>query len=155
MNEEHPQFHLVKMEVAKSRNKQLVQLFGSGVGIHHAGMLHADRGLYNNFAWGVNLPAHTVVIKVLGSWLARHAAFEEDKIKPFLRWITNAIKNTFIRSVIVLPIKELLINICKVNSFIPKIVIFTCVKRIVDSISYEKHVLESQAADVSACEKLS
>ncbi|KAF5771056.1 putative DNA helicase [Helianthus annuus] len=45
MNEEHPQFHLVKMEVAKSRDKQLVQLFGSGVGIHHAGMLRADRGL--------------------------------------------------------------------------------------------------------------
>ncbi|KAF5808253.1 putative DNA helicase [Helianthus annuus] len=73
MNEEHPQFHLVKMEVAKSRNKQLVQLFGSGVGIHHAGMLRADRGLTERLflmdfctttlAWGVNLPARTVVIK--------------------------------------------------------------------------------------------
>ncbi|KAK1407351.1 hypothetical protein QVD17_38965 [Tagetes erecta] len=78
MNEEHPQFHLVKMEVSKSRNKQLVQLFGSGVGIHHAGMLRADRGLTERLfsdgllkvlvctatlAWGVNLPAHTVVIK--------------------------------------------------------------------------------------------
>ncbi|KAI3673352.1 hypothetical protein L6452_39470 [Arctium lappa] len=77
-NEEHPQFHLVKMEVSKSRNKELVQLFTSGVGIHHAGMLRADRGLTERLfsdgllkvlvctatlAWGVNLPAHTVVIK--------------------------------------------------------------------------------------------
>nr|KAJ0203753.1 hypothetical protein LSAT_V11C500237010 [Lactuca sativa] len=77
-NDEHPQFQLLKMEVSKSRNKELVQLFGSGVGIHHAGMLRADRGLTERLfsdgllkvlvctatlAWGVNLPAHTVVIK--------------------------------------------------------------------------------------------
>ncbi|RVW85570.1 DExH-box ATP-dependent RNA helicase DExH14 [Vitis vinifera] len=66
------------MEVMKSRNKDLVEYFGSGVGIHHAGMLRADRGLTERLfsdgllkvlvctatlAWGVNLPAHTVVIK--------------------------------------------------------------------------------------------
>lgn len=77
-NETHPQFSLVKMEVMKSRNKDLVEYFGSGVGIHHAGMLRADRGLTERLfsdgllkvlvctatlAWGVNLPAHTVVIK--------------------------------------------------------------------------------------------
>lgn len=33
------------MEVMKSRNKDLVEYFGFGVGIHHAGMLRADRGL--------------------------------------------------------------------------------------------------------------
>ncbi|CAK7322805.1 unnamed protein product [Dovyalis caffra] len=62
----------------KSRNKDLVELFGNGVGVHHAGMLRADRGLTERLfsdgflkvlvctatlAWGVNLPAHTVVIK--------------------------------------------------------------------------------------------
>ncbi|XP_074317082.1 DExH-box ATP-dependent RNA helicase DExH14 [Silene latifolia] len=77
-NETHPQFHLIKKEVVKSRNKELVQLFDSGFGIHHAGMLRADRGLTERLfsegllkvlvctatlAWGVNLPAHTVVIK--------------------------------------------------------------------------------------------
>ncbi|KAK3015088.1 hypothetical protein RJ639_006650 [Escallonia herrerae] len=65
-------------DVLKSRNKELVQLFEHGVGIHHAGMLRADRGLTERLfsegllkvlvctatlAWGVNLPAHTVVIK--------------------------------------------------------------------------------------------
>lgn len=77
-NDTHPQFNLIKKEVVKSRNKDLVQLFEYGVGVHHAGMLRADRGLTERLfsdgllkvlvctatlAWGVNLPAHTVVIK--------------------------------------------------------------------------------------------
>ncbi|OWM65237.1 hypothetical protein CDL15_Pgr008827 [Punica granatum] len=77
-NDAHPQFSLIKKEVHKSRNKDLVKLFEFGVGIHHAGMLRADRGLTERLfsdgllkvlvctatlAWGVNLPAHTVVIK--------------------------------------------------------------------------------------------
>ncbi|KAF5933941.1 hypothetical protein HYC85_030112 [Camellia sinensis] len=68
----------LERDVLKSRNKQLVQLFEHGIGIHHAGMLRADRGLTERLfsdgllkvlvctatlAWGVNLPAHTVVIK--------------------------------------------------------------------------------------------
>ncbi|XP_042499431.1 DExH-box ATP-dependent RNA helicase DExH14 isoform X2 [Macadamia integrifolia] len=76
--ETHPQFQLVKKEVQKSRNKEVVEFFESGVGIHHAGMLRGDRGLTERLfsggllkvlvctatlAWGVNLPAHTVVIK--------------------------------------------------------------------------------------------
>ncbi|KAI3463912.1 hypothetical protein Pfo_020575 [Paulownia fortunei] len=77
-NASHPQQGLIKKEVLKSRNKELVQLFEYAVGIHHAGMLRADRGLTERLfsegllrvlvctatlAWGVNLPAHTVVIK--------------------------------------------------------------------------------------------
>ncbi|KAM1340459.1 hypothetical protein ACFX2H_038850 [Malus domestica] len=77
-NDEHPQFSLVQRDVKKSRNKDLVALFEFGVGVHHAGMLRSDRGLTERLfsdgllkvlvctatlAWGVNLPAHTVVIK--------------------------------------------------------------------------------------------
>lgn len=32
-------------EVIKSRNKDLVELFEYGMGVHHAGMLRSDRGL--------------------------------------------------------------------------------------------------------------
>uniref|UniRef100_A0A6N2NKK2 Uncharacterized protein n=1 Tax=Salix viminalis TaxID=40686 RepID=A0A6N2NKK2_SALVM len=53
-NDEHPQFALIKKEVMKSRNKDLVELFESGAGVHHAGMLRADRGtcLHSNFGMG-------------------------------------------------------------------------------------------------------
>lgn len=55
-------------------------MFPEGFGIHHAGMLRSDRSLMENMfskghlkvlvctatlAWGVNLPAHAVIIKVL------------------------------------------------------------------------------------------
>lgn len=65
-------------QVAKSRNGELRELFVSGFGIHHAGMLRPDRTLVERafsagamrvlictatLAWGVNLPAHSVVIK--------------------------------------------------------------------------------------------
>ena len=70
----------VCLQVMKSRNKQLRDLFGDGFSIHHAGMLRSDRNLVERMfaegfvkvlvctatlAWGVNLPAHAVIIKVL------------------------------------------------------------------------------------------
>lgn len=65
-------------QVGKSRNADLREHFNYGFGIHHAGMLRPDRSLTENMfsdgvikvlvctatlAWGINLPAHTVVIK--------------------------------------------------------------------------------------------
>jgi len=67
-----------KDKVEKSRNRELREHFGNGMGIHHAGMLRPDRRLTEQMfadgairvlcctatlAWGINLPAHTVVIK--------------------------------------------------------------------------------------------
>ena len=67
------------LQVQRSRNKQLRDLFGDGFSIHHAGMLRQDRSLVERLfseglikvlvctatlAWGVNLPAHAVIIKV-------------------------------------------------------------------------------------------
>lgn len=63
----------------KSRNKQLQDLFQYGFAIHHAGMLRSDRNLVEKYfregfikvlvctstlAWGVNLPARAVIIRV-------------------------------------------------------------------------------------------
>ena len=68
------------MQVEKSRNKPLRDLFKDGFSIHHAGMLRPDRNLVERLfseglikvlvctatlAWGVNLPAHAVIIKVI------------------------------------------------------------------------------------------
>ncbi|CAE8602021.1 unnamed protein product, partial [Polarella glacialis] len=74
----HPQYGHWLKEVQKSRNRQVAMLYEIGMGMHHAGMLRADRSLTEKMflagvipvlcctatlAWGVNLPARSVVIK--------------------------------------------------------------------------------------------
>ena len=76
--DDHPRFALASRDVARSRDRELADLFPAGLAIHHAGMLRPDRTLVERLfadgcvkvlvctatlAWGVNLPAHTVVIK--------------------------------------------------------------------------------------------
>ncbi|KXN86403.1 Putative helicase mug81 [Leucoagaricus sp. SymC.cos] len=76
--QDHPQWALFRREISQSRNKEMKLLFDHGFGIHHAGMLRSDRNLMERLfearaikvlcctatlAWGVNLPAHAVVIK--------------------------------------------------------------------------------------------
>ncbi|KDN48882.1 Sec63-domain-containing protein [Tilletiaria anomala UBC 951] len=76
--DEHPRFQFFKSELSTSRNREMRELFDSGFGIHHAGMLRSDRNLSERMfeagitkvlcctatlAWGVNLPAYAVVIK--------------------------------------------------------------------------------------------
>lgn len=67
-------------------------MFEYGVGIHHAGMLRSDRNLVEKLfgegvikvlcctatlAWGVNLPAHTVIIKGTQIYDASKGAFRD------------------------------------------------------------------------------
>ncbi|KAL9034112.1 MAG: hypothetical protein Q9214_007196, partial [Letrouitia sp. 1 TL-2023] len=69
---------ILDQEVDTVTNKDLKDLIPYGIGIHHAGMMVADRTSVEDLfadgtlqvlvctatlAWGVNLPAHTVVIK--------------------------------------------------------------------------------------------
>ncbi|KAJ3030892.1 UNVERIFIED_CONTAM: DEIH-box ATPase [Siphonaria sp. JEL0065] len=69
---------ILQTEVAGVKDKDLADVLTYGFGIHHAGMSHADRTLVEDLfsdghiqvlvstatlAWGVNLPAHTVIIK--------------------------------------------------------------------------------------------
>ncbi|KAJ6516016.1 Sec63-domain-containing protein [Mycena sanguinolenta] len=76
--EDHPQWSFFRRSIGESRNKEMKQLFDAGFGIHHAGMLRSDRNMMERMfearaikvlcctatlAWGVNLPAHAVIIK--------------------------------------------------------------------------------------------
>jgi antiviral helicase SLH1 len=76
--QDHPRWDIFRRNIGESRNKEMKQLFDNGFGIHHAGMLRSDRNLMEmmfqeraikvlcctaTLAWGVNLPAHAVVIK--------------------------------------------------------------------------------------------
>ncbi|XP_039603796.1 activating signal cointegrator 1 complex subunit 3 [Polypterus senegalus] len=78
MTEQGADYGRCEKQVQKSRNKQLREMFPCGFGIHHAGMLRQDRNLVEHLfsrgfikvlvctatlAWGVNLPAHAVIIK--------------------------------------------------------------------------------------------
>ncbi|XP_028280593.1 activating signal cointegrator 1 complex subunit 3 [Parambassis ranga] len=73
-----PDYGQCEKQVQRSRNKQMKEMFPEGFGIHHAGMLRSDRNLMESMfskghlkvlvctatlAWGVNLPAHAVIIK--------------------------------------------------------------------------------------------
>lgn len=76
---------LAQKAIGNSRNKYLGQLFQYGFSVHHAGMLRTDRNMVEKYfsqglikvlvctstlAWGVNLPAHAVIIRVSRFFLA-------------------------------------------------------------------------------------
>ena len=71
-------WELSRIDVGRSKNKEIKELFDNGFSVHHAGMLRSDRNLAERLfaeghikvlcctatlAWGVNLPAYAVVIK--------------------------------------------------------------------------------------------
>ncbi|KAM3873609.1 activating signal cointegrator 1 complex subunit 3 [Diretmus argenteus] len=76
--DQSPDYGQCEKQMQRSRNKQLKEMFPEGFGIHHAGMLRSDRSMVESMfskghlkvlvctatlAWGVNLPAHAVIIK--------------------------------------------------------------------------------------------
>ena len=77
-NDTHEEKSIFAREVSRSRNQEMKELFFKGFGCHNAGMLRKDRTLVEQMfsagvikvlvctatlAWGVNLPAHQVIIK--------------------------------------------------------------------------------------------
>ncbi|KAJ3337146.1 activating signal cointegrator 1 complex subunit [Gonapodya sp. JEL0774] len=99
-NMSDPKYITALKEVQRSRNKELVELFGQGFGIHHAGMLRADRTLTENLfreglikvlvctatlAWGVNLPAYAVIIKGTQVYSAQKGTFVDLSILDVLQ----------------------------------------------------------------------
>ncbi len=98
--EDSPQLGMARSSMAKSRNRQLAELFDCGIGIHHAGMLRSDRNLVEKLfaqghikvlcctatlAWGVNLPAHAVIIKGTEIYDAKRGSFVDVGILDVLQ----------------------------------------------------------------------
>jgi replicative superfamily II helicase len=94
------QYNLAWRDVQKSRNRELKELFESGLGIHHAGMLRSDRTLTERMfekglirvlcctatlAWGVNLPAYAVIIKGTTLYNAEKGSFVDLSILDVLQ----------------------------------------------------------------------
>ena len=78
LREDAPSREVLQTESESTKNPDLKDLLPYGFGIHHAGMTRVDRTLVEDLfadghvqvlvstatlAWGVNLPAHTVIIK--------------------------------------------------------------------------------------------
>ena len=78
VKEESASREILREEALTTKNPDLKDLIPNGFGIHHAGMTRADRNLVEDLffhkhvqvlvstatlAWGVNLPAHTVILK--------------------------------------------------------------------------------------------
>lgn len=74
----NPKFEKYRTRIAHTRTAELRRLLPAGFAVHHAGMVRSDRTMVENMfkeglvqvlvctatlAWGVNLPAHAVVIK--------------------------------------------------------------------------------------------
>ncbi|PIL37268.1 hypothetical protein GSI_00961 [Ganoderma sinense ZZ0214-1] len=98
--QDHPQFEFFRRDIGKSRNKEMKQLFDLGFGIHHAGMLRDDRNMMERMfearaikvlcctatlAWGVNLPAHAVVIKGTQVYDSSKGAFTDLSVLDVLQ----------------------------------------------------------------------
>lgn len=70
----HPRFEHFRREISASRNKEMKQLFDSGFGIHHAGMLRSDRNMMERMfeARAINVcHRHTSAISIICSLPSR------------------------------------------------------------------------------------
>ncbi|EJT52818.1 RNA helicase [Trichosporon asahii var. asahii CBS 2479] len=97
---DHPKFQLYRRDVGTSRNKEMKELFDYGFGIHHAGMLRSDRNMMermfednaikvlcctSTLAWGVNLPAHAVIIKGTQVYDSNKGSFQDLSVLDVLQ----------------------------------------------------------------------
>ncbi|KAJ0172310.1 hypothetical protein K1T71_012283 [Dendrolimus kikuchii] len=93
-------FLKARKAISSSPNKQLAELFASGFACHHAGMLRSDRNMVEKYfaegyikvlvctstlAWGVNLPAHAVVIRGTEIYDQSHGTFVDLSILDVLQ----------------------------------------------------------------------
>ncbi|KAF8493511.1 Sec63-domain-containing protein [Gautieria morchelliformis] len=98
--QEHAMFSLFRRDIGTSRNKEMKELFNDGFGIHHAGMLRSDRNMMERMfearaikvlcctatlAWGVNLPAHAVIIKGTQVYDSSRGAFVDLSVLDVLQ----------------------------------------------------------------------
>ncbi|XP_036144237.1 activating signal cointegrator 1 complex subunit 3 isoform X2 [Monomorium pharaonis] len=90
----------VNKAFAKSRNTYLGELFNNGLSVHHAGLLRSDRNLVEKYfadglikvlvctstlAWGVNLPAHAVIIRGTEIYDSKHGSYVDLSILDVLQ----------------------------------------------------------------------
>ncbi|KAK9459314.1 Sec63 Brl domain-containing protein [Lipomyces oligophaga] len=96
----HPQFRAAQHDMQRSKSKEIRDIVKDGFGIHHAGMLRADRNLTERLftqgvikvlcctatlAWGVNLPAAAVIIRGTQIYDAKKGGFTDLGISDVIQ----------------------------------------------------------------------
>lgn len=105
MNKDAANVQILKSESENVLDADLKTLIRTGIGIHHAGLTRDDRSLSEDLfaegiirvlvstatlAWGVNLPAHTVIIKGTDIYSPRSGTWEQLSIQDMLQMLGRA-----------------------------------------------------------------
>lgn len=119
------------------KNDELKELLPYGFGIHHAGMLRSDRTLIEDLfagrhvpvlvstatlAWGVNLPAHTVIIKGTQVYNPEKGCWSELSPQDMLQMLGRAGRpqfDTFGEGIIITTQNELQYYLSLINEQLP------------------------------------
>lgn len=98
LSDEHAKY--INKVFVKSHSKYLRELFNHGLLVHHAGLLRSDRNLVEKYfadglikvlvctatlAWGINLPAHAVIIRGTEIYDSKHGSFVDLGILDVLQ----------------------------------------------------------------------
>lgn len=96
---------LLRQESENCTNRNLAEILPGGFGVHHAGLNRSDRALVEDLfaqghvqvlvstatlAWGVNLPAHTVVIKGTETYNAEKGQWTQLSPQNILQMLGRA-----------------------------------------------------------------
>lgn len=96
---------ILTQEAAAARNKNVGEILPSGFAVHHAGLDKADRAVVEDLfaqghsqvlvstatlAWGVNLPAHTVIIKGTDTYSPEKGAWVQLSPQDILQMLGRA-----------------------------------------------------------------
>jgi len=138
---------------AESKNSDLEQLLPYGFAIHHAGMTRSDRNLVEEafaaghlqvlvstatLAWGVNLPAHTVIIRGTRVYSPEKGCWAELNAQDVLQMLGRAGRpqyDVFGCGIIITSHSELQYYLSLMNSQLP--IESQLMRRLVDSLNAE------------------
>lgn len=144
---------ILKTEADSSTNAELKDLLPYGFGIHHAGMSRSDRTSVEELfaegylqvlvctatlAWGVNLPAHTVIIKGTSVYSPEKGSWVELSPQDVLQMLGRAGRpqyDTYGEGIIITTHNELQYYLSLLNQQLP--IESQFVSRLVDNLNAE------------------
>lgn len=128
---------ILKSEAENVRDSELKNLLPLGVGVHHAGLTKSDRVLVEDLfanghmlvllstatlAWGVNLPAHTVIIKGVHVYNPERGSWDLLSPQDVLQMLGRAGRpqyDTFGEGILITPQSDLAYYLGVLNSSLP------------------------------------